>query len=152
MLPSSFLRKIKMLCYKTTNVWPPKPPWGPESNQNQLPEASRGPQNGQNRAPEDPQRRPRGPQGPSKGSPDANLTPPRSPKLLLGPILGPPRTLRNLQNPSVSLRKTMISEFGPGAIRSRPRTRSRTLTPQRDPAGPKLDPWRQGPPSGGKSF
>ena len=79
-----------------------------------------------------------------------NLTPPRPSKPLLGAILGPPRTLWNLQNPYVSLRKSMIFEFGPGAVLSRPRTRS--LTPQRDPAGPKVYNWRQGPTSGGKSF
>ena len=44
----------------------------------------------------------------------------------------------------------MIFEFGPGAVLRRPQTRS--LTQKRDPAGPKVYHWRQGPKPGGKSF
>ena len=44
----------------------------------------------------------------------------------------------------------MVLQFGPGVILRPPQTRSRT--PQGAPAGPKVDHWRQGPCSGGKSF
>ena len=85
-------------------------------------------------------------QGPPRGQLDA----PRPSKSLSGAILGSPGTMRNLQNPYVSLRKTLIFQFGPNAVRTRPQTRS--LTPKRGPTGPKVGEWRQGTPPGGKTF
>ena len=147
--PCSFFRKLKC-CITKYKFWPPKPFWGPENGQNRSPETSRGPPNGQNRAPEGPRRRPRSPEGPSKGYQGVNLTPPRPSKSLSGAILGLPRTVRDPQNPYVSLRKTMIFEVGPNAVRTRPQTRSRT--PKRGPTGPKVSQWRQGTLPGGKTF
>ena len=150
MPPSSFFSENENVVLQNYEFWLPKPSWGPENVQNRLAETSRGPQNGQNRVPEGPQRRPRSPEGLAKGPQGVNLTPPRPPKSVLGGISGPPRTLRNLQNPYVSLRKSMIFEFGPGAVRRCPQTRP--VTQEKDPTGPKFAAWRQGPGPGGKSF
>ena len=64
--------------------------------------------------------------------------------------MGTPRTLGGVQNLPISLRKSMIFEFGPNVVRRPLHTRFRC--PQGAPAEPKLGHWRQGPRSGGKSF
>ena len=145
-----FFRKIKMLYYKNTNfrprslprdskmvkISPQRPPGDPQMAKM---ESQRAP-NDVHDHPKDPPRAPKGstrrPRGPPSLSSERFWVP-----------RGPCGAFKIL---TFSLRKSVVFEFGPGAVRRRPQTRS--LTPERDPAGPKLAKWRQGPPPGGKSF